>query len=244
MSGLRDGQDAFGQEIYDFYRGIPAQEICERDDGFIDTSSGAAAYFDPIEEWPKHEREAIALAKGRVLDIGCGAGRVGLCLKSRGLQTIGIDISPLAVRTCRLRGLKTTKLMGITGIGPKLGMFDTVVMYCNNFGLMANPKRARWLLGRLRKITNPGAIILASTLDPYKTDDPVNLSYQKWNRERGRMGGQIRLRVRYRDCATPWFDYLMVSKAELKSILNGTGWHLARSFDSTGGRYIGVIEKI
>jgi hypothetical protein len=57
------------------------------------------------------------------------------------------------------------------------------------------------------------------------------------------MGGQIRLRIRYKDCATPWFDYLFVSKKELAEILDGTGWRTARCFDSHGPGYIAVIEK-
>ena len=38
------------------------------------------------------------------------------------------------------------------------------------------------------------------------------------------MGGQVRIRIRYKDYATPWFDYLLVSKKELAEILDGTGW--------------------
>jgi hypothetical protein len=56
------------------------------------------------------------------------------------------------------------------------------------------------------------------------------------------MSGQIRIRVRYRDHATPWFDYLMVSQEELEELLDGTGWRLDRVLESDD-TYIAVIQK-
>ena len=58
------------------------------------------------------------------------------------------------------------------------------------------------------------------------------------------MSGQIRLRVRYKAHASPWFDYLFVSKDELRNILAGTGWAVARFVDEPdNSRYIAVMEK-
>jgi hypothetical protein len=57
------------------------------------------------------------------------------------------------------------------------------------------------------------------------------------------MPGQIRLRIRCREYATPWFDYLFVSRKELERLLAGTGWALRRSFPQPGGRYIAVLAR-
>ncbi len=63
-------------------------------------------------------------------------------------------------------------------------------------------------------------------------------------RSRGRIGGQVRLRVRYKTYATAWFDYLLVSKEEMRRIVQGTGWRVTRFIDSGSPSYIGVIEKV
>jgi hypothetical protein len=42
------------------------------------------------------------------------------------------------------------------------------------------------------------------------------------------MSGQLRLRVRYRDYATPWFDYLIASSVEREAVVDGTGWRVGR----------------
>jgi hypothetical protein len=58
------------------------------------------------------------------------------------------------------------------------------------------------------------------------------------------MAGELRLRVRYRDLATRWLDYLIVSPAEMKRLLRGTGWAAIKWLTSSGSpRYCVVIEK-
>ena len=58
-------------------------------------------------------------------------------------------------------------------------------------------------------------------------DDPDHLAYHEFNRERGRLPGALRIRVRYKRHATPWFDYLMVSPEELRAVVEPTVWELA-----------------
>ena len=57
------------------------------------------------------------------------------------------------------------------------------------------------------------------------------------------MSGQLRLRVRYKKYAMPWFDYLTVSKVEMESILEGSGWAVNRYIDSDTSYYMAIIDK-
>jgi SAM-dependent methyltransferase len=234
--------------IYNYFRGKgDGIEMVERDDGFINAFAGGAAYLSQFKDWPAHQKAAMRFAKGRVLDIGCGGGRHSLYLQKKGHQVVGVDISPLAIRVCKLRGLKETHLLSITQLGPGLGKFDTILMLGNNFGLFANRAQARSLLRRFLKLTNPGARIIAETLDIYKRPVyPLHLRYHALNRRRGRMPGQIKIRVRYRNLATPWFDYLLVSKREMREILDGTGWSVRQFLSSKVAPYspyIAIIER-
>jgi len=237
-------QDAHGRLIYDYFVGRPlGVEIVERDDGFINSGAGGA-YLSPFEDWPAREKSAIRFAKGRVLDIGCGAGRHSLFLQAKGLEATGVDISPLAIRVCRARGLRDARLMSIDDVGPSLGKFDTILMLGNNFGLFSNKTKARVLLGRFLKMTNRKARIIAESLEIYRPPvDPAHRRYHLTNRRRGRMPGQVKIRIRYRSLATPWFDYLLASKKEMKEILKGTGWRAKRFFSSKGPSYIAIIER-
>lgn len=240
---MKEVQDAYGHQVYDHLKRKDAWEIVERDDGFFGVSAGAKYYFSDYEKWNDREKKAIRFAKGRVLDIGCGAGRISLYLQKKGFDVLGVDISPLATRVCKLRGLKQVKLIPITKLNAKLGMFDTIIMFGGNFGLFGNPKRARSLLRRFRGMTSRNARILAESVDPYKTTNPAHLEYHKLNKSRGKMPGQVRIRVRYGKYVTPWFEYLLVSKNEMQSILKGTSWKLRKVIRSKGPAYVAVIEK-
>lgn len=240
----RKHQDAYGREVYDYYRNRTGYEIVERDDGYVDISGGPAAYFTEYADWSPHLKKAIAFARGRVLDVGCGAGRHALYLQKRGHDVVGIDASPLAARVARSRGVKKVRVMPVTKVSSKLGTFDTVVMLGNNFGLFESRKRAKWLLGRFRTVTNEDARLIVESADPYRTDNRCHLDYHKLNRRRGRMSGQTRLRVRYQTYVTPWFDYLLVSPDEMKKLVDGTGWRVAKVFRSGGPAYAAVIERL
>jgi len=236
--------DAFGHALFDYMQGKEVDDIIERDDGLITKSGGPGMYFVSYDEWPEIEQKAMDFAAGRVLDIGCGAGRHALYLQDHGLEVLGIDISPLVVEVARTRGLHNAQVCPATQIGSRLGQFDTILMMGNNFGLFANPKRARWLLRRLFGMTSDDARIIASSSDPYETENPDHLKYHEMNRRRGRMPGQVRIRFRYRTLKDKWFDYLFVSKAEMEKILHGTGWFIKNTIDSEGSHYISIFKKV
>ncbi|MGH3117103.1 MAG: class I SAM-dependent methyltransferase [Gaiellales bacterium] len=210
--------DASGETLLAALGGHDAVEIVERYDGFMDASRfNATLYLAPFRGWPRHHRRAMRYARGRVLDVGCGGGRVVLHLQERHQEVVAIDISPGAIEACRRRGVRDARLLSIDEIEESLGPFDTIVMLGNNFGLFANARKAKRLLRRFYRLTTARGRIIAETRDVSQTDDPADLRYQAQNRLRGRMTGQIRIRVRvrFRERATPWFDYLMVSQSEL-----------------------------
>ena len=238
---LSDRDDAFGLMLLDALAGQAVVEVVERDDGVIGTTR-TSFYFEPIRRWPAHHRRAMRLVRGRVLDVGAGAGRVALHLQERGQEVVAIDVSPGAIEVCRRRGVRDARVCRIEDADRSLGGFDTIVMLGNNLGLLASRAKAKRLLRRFHGMTSEQGRIVAETRDVYGTTDPAHLAYQERNRRRGRMSGQIRLRIRHGHAATPWFDYLMVSRAELEELVQGTGWALARTIDS-GDTYIAVLEK-
>lgn len=86
--------------------------MVERNDGYIIGGSNSQ-YFAQYKDWPLYEKQAIKYVKGKVLDIGCGAGKHSIYLQRKGFEVLAIDKSPLAIRTCKKRGVKKTEVLSI-----------------------------------------------------------------------------------------------------------------------------------
>ena len=242
---MKETQDAFGENLLAQYQGgRMMSEFVERDDGYLDTGSDPGAYFETYKDWSKGEQRAIGYARGRVLDIGCGAGRHALYLQQKGFDVTAVDSSPGAIKVCKLRGVKKALVRSIEDVDKfPAGSFDTVLMMGNNFGLFGSRRKARLLLKKLARVVAPTGKIIAGSLDPYKTTNPDHLSYHKRNKKLGRMGGQIRFRIRFKDIIGKWFDYLFVSQKEMQEILSETDWQVEKFIKSFNDNYFAVIGR-
>jgi SAM-dependent methyltransferase len=242
---MNRGADAFGLALADWARDGTDPEVYERDDGFIDVGAGNELFLATYQDWPAPERQALRYVRGRVIDVGCGGGRVALHLQQRGHDVVGLDASPLAVKTTRLQGVKETWCGSVDTLTRRISSFDTVVLYGNNFGIFGTPDRLRRVLTAWATRMPPHAHILAESTSPYGGGAPgIDGAYCRRNRQRGLMAGQARLRVRYHDSATDWFWWLFVSRREMRSLLRGTGWRQGPVLGSSPqDPYVAVLMK-
>jgi SAM-dependent methyltransferase len=241
---LSTSEDGYVQAMLDYVRSGDGWEIVEREDGFASVGAGPKLYFSGFRHWPAAERQAMRFARGRVLDVGCGAGRAIIHLRDRGLEVIGIDSSPGAVEVCRLRGLSSVHLVSLDQLDDGFGPFDTILLLGGGFGLLGTPEKARATLGQLARITTGQGRILAANRDDAAGGDRDREVAARRNLQSGRLSGQSRIRIRYRHHATPYFDYFRCTPSEMASIVDGTGWTLRRVLDAHAGQpYVGIIEK-
>jgi SAM-dependent methyltransferase len=226
--------DAFGAALHDYFEsdGQRARiHIIERDDGFIDNAD-TAQYFAAPEQWSKLDRWALEGVDGRVLDIGAGGGRAALLLHERGCDVTALDVSPLAAEVCAKRGVRATFAGTIEEFAAtRPAPFDSFVLLGNNLGLLRSADYAPVLLHLLETIARPGAALSGTCLNPYRTDDPLHLAYHERNRAAHRMPCQLRMRVRYRDLATDWWDYLFMSLEELRGLVAPTPWRIEETLE-------------
>jgi SAM-dependent methyltransferase len=217
----------------------PVVELVERDDGFL-SAMPAARYLAPPADWLDIEHRAVALARGRVLDVGCGAGRVALAVQERGFAVTGLDVSAGAVEVARVRGVREVVY---ARVHEHVGRYDTFLLLGNNLGLLEGRERAPVFLAALARMAGPGARVIAQGTDPYGTTDPVQVAYHRDNRVCGRLGGQLRLRLRYRELATDWFDHLVCSPQELAELVAGSGWQIADIDDADAPYYLATLTS-
>lgn len=237
--------DIFGRALLDWARGGTDPETIERHDGTTDAGGGHEFYLAPFGRWPSAERQAMGEVRGRVLDVGCGAGRVTLHLEGRGIDVVGMDQSRLAIRAARLRGVRQTRCASLDTLLPLIGSFDTIVLFGNNFGMFGTRERLRRDLTRWAAATPPGARILAESTNPYCGGAPaMDRAYYHRNKSAGRLPGSVTLRTRYRGDVGDWYRWLFVSRTEMRTLLRGTGWRIARILgDAPSEPFVAVLEK-
>ncbi|HVB71448.1 MAG TPA: methyltransferase domain-containing protein [Acidimicrobiales bacterium] len=237
--------DVFGRALWEWTRGGLAPEVLEREDGFLQSGAGPEVYLSEFRGWPAAERRTIRSLRGRVLDVGCGAGRVSLELQRRGIEVVGLDASPLAVRAARFRGVREVWCAKLEDLESRIDTFDSIVMFGNNFGILGTPDHARQCLIDLARFAMPDARIFTESTNAYGGGAPgFNRSYYRQNKMRGVAPGQIRLRFRFGSLIGPWFDWLYVSPKQMRLLLRGTGWHQARVIGTRLGEpYVAVLEK-
>ena len=218
-----DVGDAFGDALLESLLGhVHGATIVERDDGFIDLED-LSRYFAPPDQWSDLDRWCCESVRGRVLDIGAGAGRHALFLQERGCTVTALDVSPRAAEVCKRRGVRgvfagTVEQLALTQPAP----FDVFLLLGNNLGLLRDREYGVRLLALLASMAKAGAVLVGTCLDPYRSGDPEHLAYHDANRAAGRMPGEVTLRIRHRRRATPWMTYLFLSPDELQSLLVGT----------------------
>ena len=231
--------DAFGMALVDGLSGSNVWHWVERDDGHLD-GADVAVFFRPPDEWPEGEAAALDLVEGAVLDVGVGAGRYAVVLQERGHRVVGLDNSPGVIEAAGANGVGET--FAGTVYDYDGGPFDTVLLCGHNLGLLANPEEAPRLLRRIRQLLNPGGRIVGTCRDPGSTAKPEHVAYAEWNRQRGRPPGQLTIRVRYKNVATEWFDYWLLSARELEEVASAAGFHLTETIPIANGSYIAVLE--
>jgi SAM-dependent methyltransferase len=224
---VREADDAFGAALLAHLGGRPEDELLlEVDDGFVMPAMPAAAFFLDEASWSPEERAVLGHASsGPVLDLGAGAGRHALHLQALGHDVTAVDVSPGAVEVCRERGVRDVRRADLSD-PPTDRRWMTVLLMCGNLGLAGGWDETRELLRRLAAASGPGAVLIADTVDPTLMDDDHTVAHTRRNTARGLPVGQVRLRLRYGPATTPWFDLLNVPVADVRPLVDGTGWEL------------------
>ncbi len=156
-------KDLLGKALLDFQtNNNPENVITETTISEADEMSIAYMFRD-FNEMPKLEKQALKLSKGKILDIGCGAGSHALYLKEKGFEVLPIDISENAIETCRLRGLENAEVLDILEL--KDQKFDTILLLMNGTGIFGKLNKVAQYLNHLKELLNDGGQILIDSSD-------------------------------------------------------------------------------
>ncbi len=178
--------------------------------------------FRNLEEMPMLEQKALSLAKGKVLDVGAGAGCHALALQAQSIAVKAIDISPLSCEAMELRGVMDAECINLFDEHLESG-FDTILLLMNGTGIAGKIENLPALFNRLKALLNKDGQILIDSSDIkyiYENEDgsfDINLNAAYY--------GEVDYQMVYKDVKGDSFDWLYVDFPLLKSIAESCGLH-------------------
>ena len=240
--GNSPSKDAFGEALREVHiEGSEEEVILERNDGAW-SPHDLTLYFSDYEDWDELEHILIKKVMGRTVDIGCGAGRHSLYLQRQGIDVLAIDSSPGCVAVSADRGVMNTQLLGIEQIDQLQNPpYDSVLLMGSNLGLLGSKSTAKRILGALDSVTSDGARIVATTSEFPETDHPYQLAFYEYNRKRGRFRDTMTSRVKWREYVGDWFDFVLLSRDDLESAIDGSSWEVCERVISDGVPQVGYV---
>lgn len=212
INTLTEREDPMGAAIRDYFHQGKSAQLKVLSSLFDDDEMPVAHLFRSYDEMPPLEQRALNEARGKVLDVGAGAGCHALALQERGLDVMAVDISPLSCETMKERGVANVECVNIFNQRFQ-ERFDTLLLLMNGTGIAGKLSRLPQLLSRLKQLMNPGAQILIDSSDlryVYEDEDgvlDVDLD--------GAYYGEVDYQMTYRNIIGKSFDWLYADSVVL-----------------------------
>ncbi|WP_203227039.1 class I SAM-dependent methyltransferase [Prevotella koreensis] len=231
-------KDPMGMAITDYHKTGNADRLRVLSPMFEEDEIPLQTLFRKYEEMPIIERKALDLAKGKILDVGAGAGCHSLVLQERGIYVTAIDISPLSVETMKKRGVKKVSEQDFFTLD---GRYDTILMLMNGIGIVGTLERLQEFFCHLDKILAPGGQVLCDSSDiSYVFEDdngmidiPPEMEYY----------GEHSFRMKYKNVIGESFEWLYIDADTLKEKAANNGYAVEVVAEGEHYDYLARITK-
>jgi len=215
-------KDLFGKAILDYQTNNAPEDLITETSISEPDEMRVAYLFRDFKEMPKLEQKALQLAKGKILDVGCGAGSHALYLQEKGLDVTAIDISENAIKACELRGVQNCKISNVLDLDAS-EKFDTILLLMNGTGIFGKMNQISKFLQQLKSLLKEGGQILIDSSDLiYMYDQDEDGAYEV---PANGYYGELTFTVHYKgetETAFPWLylDYNTLQNAAHANGLN------------------------
>ena len=162
-------KDLFGKALLDYQNGNYSEDIITSTNISDEDVLPLTYLFRDYKDMPKLEQKALKLSKGRVLDVGCGAGSHSVYLQEKGFKVKAIDISKGAIEVTKQRGVFETEVLNILD---ETQTFDTMLLLMNGTGIFQELTQVSKYLSHLKTLLKPeGQILIDSSDIKYMYED-------------------------------------------------------------------------
>ncbi|HLZ87894.1 MAG TPA: class I SAM-dependent methyltransferase [Puia sp.] len=228
-------KDILGQALTDYYRQGHAGKLWVHRSNGKKEEMPVEIYFRDMTSMPELEWRALQYCRGRVLDIGAGAGSHALALQRLGLDVTALDISPLGTTLMEQRGVK--KVIHQDFFLLKTGAYDTLLLLMNGIGLAGDLDGLSLFFTRARRLLRPGGQLLFDSSDIaylYSGKPPKGPDYY----------GIIDYQYEYKRQRSDWFRWLFVDRKTLSAVAAKEGWSTEILLEDRHGQYLARCRPV
>lgn len=234
---LTPEKDPMGAAIREYHQTGKAAKLRVLSSMFDEDEIPVSHLFRTLNEMSPLEQKALSMARGRILDVGAGAGCHSILLNN----VHAIDISPLSCEVMQDRGIKSVQCINLFD-DRLVGPYDTILMLMNGTGIIGKLKNMPDFLNRVRQLLNPGGQILVDSSDLKYLYENEDGSYDI--DPLGSYYGEIDYQMIYRKVKGEPFDWLYVDFDTLRLICESNGFKCQKILDGEHFDYLAQITLI
>lgn len=199
-------QDPLGAALTAYLGGDKKASISVQSTITIGEAMDASYLFRSYKQMPSWEKLALKACRGKVLDVGAGAGVHSKHLQEKGLAVTAIDTSATAVAVMQAEGVIDARVADL--MAWQEGPYDTILLLMNGIGLVGNLKGLQQFLARAYQMLSPnGQILLESTDILYMYEEKDGSFLLELT---GDYYGEIQYQMSFQGMEGPWFDWLYI----------------------------------
>jgi len=223
-------KDVLGTAISDFHNNTSTGKLWVHNKYGPKEEMPVDVYFRDMDSMPDLEWAALHQCRGRILDIGAGAGSHALALQEMKLDITALEISPLSAAVMQARGVRNVINEDFFNLNTETG-YDTLLLLMNGIGLSGTLSGLRLFLTKARTLLKPGGQLIFDSSDItylYNGNPPASPEYY----------GEILYQYEYRRRRSDWFKWLFIDRKTLTDIATEEGWQTELIFEDPYDQYL------
>lgn len=207
MSLIPPHKDPMGTAIAEYHRTGRAGTLRVFSSQFDEDEIPVEQLFRTLDEMPAIEQRALAMARGKILDVGAGSGCHALAMQTMGKEVTAIDISELSVEVMRQRGVVDARALDLYD-EHFVERFDTILLLMNGSGIIGNMEGMERFFYRMKQLLKPGGRIYMDSSDLKYLFEEEDGSYLI--DVAGEYYGLVDFQMQYKQVKGESFDWLYI----------------------------------
>lgn len=225
--------DIYGKALSDFYNNRSHKTLWINNTYGEPEEMPIEVFFRGQEEMPEIELLALKKCRGKILDIGAGAGSHALILQQSGFDVSALELSGTACHIMEKRGVKKIINSNIFEFGSQ--KFDTLLLLMNGIGLSRTINGLKAFLNHARTLLNEGGQLIFDSSD-------ITYLYDEVEMPTDRYFGELEYQYQYDRINGDWFKWLYVDKDSLIKIAREQNWQCEILLEDDYSQYLAQLK--